>query len=266
MWAKVGTITFLELLAAKKYNMELNELRKTLESLEHLENYDDQTIEGISVFEAISDTKKWEHIPENLGKERLKLQRLKELTRFRSWLQPLSWRCQSKRYVWLFIRTCYSWPTHQWAGSLRDLRPPYLLDPRSWGSSWPLRRAIAPYHHRGGQLDRRIRRAKDLPCRTPRRGSIRSDIRAGFPAALSSWQPIKWIPLPWKGRCNRIPEALYKVMPAQRQHWLQAEHNEGEETPIVKIVPHRLPCANEGFGKHSRGTASFGLLDSCPWQ
>lgn len=63
--------------------MKLNELEKALESLELLEDYDNQTIEGVSVFEVVSDTRRWEHILENLEKERLKLQRIKELAKSR---------------------------------------------------------------------------------------------------------------------------------------------------------------------------------------
>lgn len=81
---KLGKLHFENHSLQKKYKMRLNELKKALESLELLEDYDNQTIEGVSVFEAVSDTRRWEHILENLEKERLKLQRIKELTKSRS--------------------------------------------------------------------------------------------------------------------------------------------------------------------------------------
>lgn len=75
----VGILYLENIKLYKKYGMDLKDLCKTLEELEEKEDYEDQEINGISVLEASSDSRKWIHIIEKLKEEEKKYLKLLEL-------------------------------------------------------------------------------------------------------------------------------------------------------------------------------------------
>ena len=68
----------------KKYGMSLEDLCKVLDKMENEERYEEKEIKGVSILEAVSDTRRWEHILEDLEKEEKRYMKFVELktTRF----------------------------------------------------------------------------------------------------------------------------------------------------------------------------------------
>jgi hypothetical protein len=73
---QTGKLHLEDQLLRRKYEMSLEELNEALERLENLPNYGEAKIRGISVLEAVADTRSWEHIIERLRNEEKKLQEL----------------------------------------------------------------------------------------------------------------------------------------------------------------------------------------------
>ena len=62
----------------KKYGMSLKDLFKALDELGSEEKYEEKEIKGFSVLEAVSDTRRWGHIKEDLEGEETRCIRLME--------------------------------------------------------------------------------------------------------------------------------------------------------------------------------------------
>ena len=61
---------------------------KVVYKMENDEGYEEKEIKGISILEAVSDTRKWEHILEDLEKEEARYMKLVELKKggYKKWL------------------------------------------------------------------------------------------------------------------------------------------------------------------------------------
>jgi len=62
----------------KKYGMRLKDLCKALEEMEGEKKYEEKEIKGFSVLEAVSDTRRWEHVVEDLDMEEARYMKLME--------------------------------------------------------------------------------------------------------------------------------------------------------------------------------------------
>lgn len=76
---RIGKLYIEDSLLCKKYGMDLDALCKAIQSLEMRDRYEEKDINGISVLEAASDSRCWEHIKENLKKEEIKHDKLVQL-------------------------------------------------------------------------------------------------------------------------------------------------------------------------------------------
>lgn len=65
----------------RKYGARLAELGRQLEALETRENFEELAIGDIPVLEAVSDTRRWEHLLEHLDQEEERLRQLEILAR-----------------------------------------------------------------------------------------------------------------------------------------------------------------------------------------
>lgn len=85
---KIGKLHLRDQLLRQKYEMGLEELSEALERLENLPNYEEVKIKGITVLEAVADTRSWEHIIEGLRREEKRLQELLSLQKAgrRQWI------------------------------------------------------------------------------------------------------------------------------------------------------------------------------------
>ncbi|HJH27363.1 MAG TPA: hypothetical protein C5S37_11520 [Methanophagales archaeon] len=63
----------------KKYSMSLEDLCKVLDEMESEERYEEKEIKGVLILEAVSDTRRWEHILEDLEKEEKRYLKFVEL-------------------------------------------------------------------------------------------------------------------------------------------------------------------------------------------
>ena len=61
-----------------KYGTSLKDLFKALDELECEEEYEEKEIKGFSVLEAVSDTRRWDHVIEDLEREEVIYMRLME--------------------------------------------------------------------------------------------------------------------------------------------------------------------------------------------
>ena len=62
----------------KKYGMSLEDLCKVLDKMENEERYEEKEIKGFSILEAVSDTRRWEHVIEDLEREEARYMKLME--------------------------------------------------------------------------------------------------------------------------------------------------------------------------------------------
>lgn len=76
---RIGKLYLEDSLLCKKYGLDLDALCKAIQSLEMQDRYEEKEIKGISVLEAVSDSRRWEHIKENLKKEEIKHDKLVQL-------------------------------------------------------------------------------------------------------------------------------------------------------------------------------------------
>jgi hypothetical protein len=59
--------------------MSLEDLCKLVDEMENEERYEEKEKKGVSILEAVSDTRKWEHILEDLEKEEKRYLKFVEL-------------------------------------------------------------------------------------------------------------------------------------------------------------------------------------------
>ena len=62
----------------KKYGMNLADLCSVLDEMTNMENYEEQEINGFSILETVSDTRRWEHVLEDLEMEEARYMKLME--------------------------------------------------------------------------------------------------------------------------------------------------------------------------------------------
>ena len=62
----------------KKYGLSLKGLCKVLDEMEGEEKYEDKEIKGISILEAVSDTRRWEHVIDDLERDEARYMKLVE--------------------------------------------------------------------------------------------------------------------------------------------------------------------------------------------
>lgn len=76
---KLGQLYLDDQRYQRKYGMHYKELLTALDNLE--ENVsDDDSFHGVPMLEVVADTRAWEHVRENLGREEEKLNRLLSLS------------------------------------------------------------------------------------------------------------------------------------------------------------------------------------------
>lgn len=76
---RIGKLWIENDMLNKKYGMTLEDLCKVLDKMENKERYEEKEIKGVSILEAVSDTRKWEHILEDLEKEEKRYLKFVEL-------------------------------------------------------------------------------------------------------------------------------------------------------------------------------------------
>lgn len=64
-----------------KYKAGLTELSQQLEVLEEAEDFEELKVNDIPVLEAVSDTRRWEHLLERLAQEEKRLRKLQNLAK-----------------------------------------------------------------------------------------------------------------------------------------------------------------------------------------
>ena len=78
---KIGKLWLENYMLTKKYDMSLEDLCKLLAKMETEERYEEKEIRGVSILEAVSDTRRWKHIAEDLETEEARYMKLVELKR-----------------------------------------------------------------------------------------------------------------------------------------------------------------------------------------
>lgn len=63
----------------RKYGMSLEDLCKALDKIETEERYEEKDIRGVPILEAVSDTRRWKHLAEDLEREEARYMKLSEL-------------------------------------------------------------------------------------------------------------------------------------------------------------------------------------------
>ena len=58
--------------------MSLEDLCKVLDGMENEEKYEEKEIKRVSILEAVSDTRRWEHVIEDLEREEARYMKLME--------------------------------------------------------------------------------------------------------------------------------------------------------------------------------------------
>lgn len=76
---RIGHLHLEEQRLRLKYGMGLIELQNALDTLEDAVDYETQTINGVLVLEAVSDTRAWEHIRERLAQEEQQIYKLQTM-------------------------------------------------------------------------------------------------------------------------------------------------------------------------------------------
>ena len=80
---KIGKLWLENDMLNKKYGMSLEDLRKVLDKMENEERYEEQEIKGVSILEAVSDSRRWKHVLEDLETEKARYMKLVELVEFK---------------------------------------------------------------------------------------------------------------------------------------------------------------------------------------
>jgi hypothetical protein len=75
---RIGKLWLENDMLNKKYGMSLEDLCKVLDNIETEERYEEKEIRGISILEAVSDTRRWKHIAEDLETEEARYMKLLE--------------------------------------------------------------------------------------------------------------------------------------------------------------------------------------------
>ena len=75
---RIGKLWLENDMLNKKYDMDLKDLCKALEEIEDEKKYEEKEIKGFSVLEAVSDTRRWGHVAEDLDKEEARYMKLVE--------------------------------------------------------------------------------------------------------------------------------------------------------------------------------------------
>ena len=75
---RIGKLWLENDMLNKKYGMSLEVLCKVLDNIETEERYEEKEIRGISILEAVSDTRRWKHIAEDLETEEARYMKLLE--------------------------------------------------------------------------------------------------------------------------------------------------------------------------------------------
>ena len=76
---RIGKLWLENDLLNKKYGMNLEDLCKVLAKMENEERYEEKEIRKVSILEAVSDTRRWKHVVENLETEEARYVKLVEL-------------------------------------------------------------------------------------------------------------------------------------------------------------------------------------------
>jgi len=76
---RIGKLWLENDMLNKKYGMSLDDLCKVLDKMENEERYEEKEIKGVSILETVSDTRKWEHVLEDLEKEEARYMKFAEL-------------------------------------------------------------------------------------------------------------------------------------------------------------------------------------------
>jgi len=76
---RIGKLWLENDMLNKKYGMSLEGLRKVLDKMENEERYEEQEIKGVSILEAVSDSRRWKHVLEDLEAEEARYMKLMEL-------------------------------------------------------------------------------------------------------------------------------------------------------------------------------------------
>ena len=73
---RIGKLWLENDMLNKKYGMGLKDLCKVLEEMEDEEKYEEKKIKDFSILEAVSDTRRWEHVIEDLEREEARYMKL----------------------------------------------------------------------------------------------------------------------------------------------------------------------------------------------
>jgi len=76
---KLGRLYLEEHKLRRKYRMGLAGLGKRLEALEMREDFEELTVGDVTVLEAVSDTRRWEHLLEDVAQQEERLRKLQIL-------------------------------------------------------------------------------------------------------------------------------------------------------------------------------------------
>ena len=75
---RIGKLWLENDMLNKKYCMNLADLCSVLDEMVNMENYEEQEINGFSILETVSDTRRWEHVLEDLEMEEARYMKLME--------------------------------------------------------------------------------------------------------------------------------------------------------------------------------------------
>ncbi len=75
---RIGKLWFENDILNKKYGVGLKGLCKVLDEMEGEEKYEEREIKGFSVLETVSNTRRWEHVIEDLEREEARYMQLVE--------------------------------------------------------------------------------------------------------------------------------------------------------------------------------------------
>ncbi|CAD6493218.1 MAG: hypothetical protein LAKADJCE_00466 [Candidatus Argoarchaeum ethanivorans] len=75
---RIGKLWIENDMLNKKYGMSLTGLCKVLDEMESEEKYEEAEIKGFSIMEAVSDTRRWEHVIEDLERDEARYMKLME--------------------------------------------------------------------------------------------------------------------------------------------------------------------------------------------
>ena len=75
---RIGKLWLENDMLNKKYGMSLKGLCRALDEMEGEEKYEEREIKGFSVLETVSNTRRWEHVIEDLEREEARYMQLVE--------------------------------------------------------------------------------------------------------------------------------------------------------------------------------------------